>query len=179
MKKRNLVDEILPPDLAYYQDTRRTRIFLASGEVVTAVEPSAVITILGPCVSICLFDRVQRIGGMNHFLLPWVPYGEKPSARYGDFACQMLIDNMINAGARPKHMVAKVFGGSEIIPFKKVQDGSIGKQNWQCALEHLQLGGISVIETDVGGCWARKVVFQTDNGSTFINKNESRGINEF
>ena len=108
----------------------------------------------------CLFDPVQRIGGMNHILLPGKADMKHfdDVARYGVNAMELLINRMLSLGANRSRMVAKAFGGGHIIPAISEQNG-IGQQNMAFTLDFLEREGIQIISQDLGGKDSRKVSF--------------------
>ena len=128
-------------------------------------------TVLGSCVAVCLFDPVQRIGGMNHILLPGKADMKHfdDVARYGVNAMELLINKMLILGAKRGRMVAKAFGGGHIIPAISEKNG-IGQQNIAFTLDFLGKEGIRLISQDLGGKDSRKVSFQTDTGVVFLKR---------
>ena len=100
-----------------YFDRQATKIL--PGEYYATSEPEVVVTVLGSCVSACVRDRVNGVGGMNHFLLPLDGSAEpgKPpqSARYGSYAMELLINQVIKLGGKRERLEAKVFGGAAVL----------------------------------------------------------------
>ena len=113
-------------------------------------------TIVGLGVAVCLWDPMSCVGGMAHFLLPEAGHAP-PSPRYGDVALRSLIDQLTRLGANVRELRASVFGGSA--PPIASETGHLGDRNVQAALGFLALRGIPVLERDVGGTGARKIVF--------------------
>jgi GGDEF domain-containing protein/chemotaxis receptor (MCP) glutamine deamidase CheD len=74
--------------------------------------PHRVTTVLGSCVSVCLWDRVRGVGGINHFLLPLWNGDGLPTPRYGNIAIAALIDRMLALGCSRENLRAKLFGGA-------------------------------------------------------------------
>jgi chemotaxis protein CheD len=139
--------------------------FLQAGQLLVSPTPLSIVTILGSCVSVCLFDPYSRIGGMNHFLLPWgAPEGHM-IARYGNTAMEQLFDKIVAAGAKKNHLVAAVFGGAAILaaPTERSRP-PLGAQNVQLALKILKEERIAVQQMEVEGDCGRKLTFQTDTG---------------
>jgi chemotaxis protein CheD len=133
---------------------------------VVANSPTAIVTILGSCVSVCLWDKGAGVGGMNHYLLPLHVEREK-SARFGSVAIPRLVEEVVIAGADPRRLQAKVFGGASVIgAFTKGR--RLGDENARLALESLDALGIPVVEKDLGGLKGRKVVFHSDDGAAWI-----------
>ena len=124
--------------------------------------PTTVSTILGSCVAVCLFDKHLQIGGINHYMLPlWNGQG-LASPKYGSIALEKLIEKLQTYGSQPKNLIAKVFGGGEVI-----ETGAhfhIGERNIEVAMTMLQERGITVVAKSVGGKLGRKLEFDTDTG---------------
>ncbi len=132
----------------------------------------AITTVLGSCVSTCLWDPVERVGGMNHFMLP----GDGPgcgspwaaSARFGVYAMEVLINEMIHLGADRRRMVAKVFGGAQLLAgFDRLD---VGAKNSGFVLEFLRVEGIRVLAQDLLDVCPRKVHFFVDSGKVQVKR---------
>src|SRR3954470_4591854 len=89
------------------------------GEYYYTGKDMLIVTVLGSCVSACIRDRVSGIGGMNHFMLPDGGDASNPlisaSARYGTYAMEVLINELLKSGARRENLEAKVFGGGNVL----------------------------------------------------------------
>jgi chemotaxis protein CheD len=137
-----------------------------------AARAGAITTVLGSCVSTCLWDPVERIGGMNHFMLP----GDGPSpgspwaasARFGVYAMEVLINDMTRLGADRGRMVAKVFGGAQLLAgFDRLD---VGAKNSGFVLEFLRVEGIRVLAQDLLDVCPRKVHFFVDSGKVQVKR---------
>ena len=95
-------------------DGGRQQVYLHAGDLVIANRPTAIVTILGSCVAVCLWDATARVGGVNHYLLPFHVEREK-SPRFGSIAIPRLLEEVVAAGADPNRLQAKVFGGASVI----------------------------------------------------------------
>jgi chemotaxis protein CheD len=139
------------------------------GEIYTASEPTIIETILGSCVSVCLFDPETRSGGMNHILLPGKADLEKfdGATRYGINAMEVLINNMMKLGSRRKNIVSKIFGGAHILQAIAIHM-SPGLKNVRFVEEFLNLEGIPVVSRNTGGRNGRKIYFHTDTGDVYL-----------
>jgi chemotaxis protein CheD len=130
--------------------------------------PHQVTTILGTCVSVCLYDHNLKIGGINHFMLPlWNGEG-LASPKYGNIAIEKLIDKLIHCGGNRKNIVAKVFGGKE----ENNSENNffrIGERNAEMALSMLAEVKIRIISSSLGGPYGRKLQFFSDTGDVFMN----------
>ncbi len=147
-------------------DGGRKQVYLHAGDVAVARRPTAIVTILGSCVSVCLWDPDAGVGGLNHYLLPFHVEREK-SSRFGSVAIPRLVEEVVGAGADPRRLKAKVFGGASVIG--AFSNGKrLGDDNARLALESLAAMGIPVIEHDVGGTKGRKLVFHSDDGAAWI-----------
>ena len=123
--------------------------------------PGTITTVLGSCVSTCLWDPVERIGGMNHFMLPGDAAAPSAtwtaSARFGVYAMEVLINQMTRLGADRRRLVAKVFGGARVLAgFDKLD---VGAKNAEFVLEFLKVEGIPVAAQDLLDVHPRKVHF--------------------
>jgi chemotaxis protein CheD len=143
--------------------------FLVPGELYCSTQPTVVTTVLGSCVSVCLWDPAHRIGGINHFILPHSRGDDRQAARYGDVAMVQLVDNMVRLGSRRTDLVAKTFGGANVLPYSPTRD-TVGAQNVQLALEHLRGAGIPVAARRTGGETGLLVRFHTDSGIAYVRK---------
>lgn len=142
--------------------------FLVPGELYCSAKPTVVTTVLGSCVSVCLWDSTQRIGGINHFILPHSRDADR-AARYGDVAVDQLVDGILRLGARRSDLVAKAFGGANVLPYSPTRD-TVGTQNVQLALERLRGHGIPVAARRTGGENGLLVKFHTDSGIAYVRK---------
>jgi len=143
--------------------------YLEPGGLVAAARPTEVTTILGSCVSVCLWDERLRQGGMNHFLLPTAPYGQLPSGRHGDAAIPMLLRELERLGSQRLNLRAKVFGGAHMAGLPP--DGAaptLGQRNAELARRLLEEAGIAIIAEDLGGSAGRKLRFRTDDGMALV-----------
>jgi chemotaxis protein CheD len=139
------------------------KIFLYPASLYAESEPAQVVTILGSCVAVCLWDPVQQIGGINHYMLPlWNGQG-LASPRYGNIAVEKLIARMEYLGCKRTDLKAKVFGGGEVIE-SGTNQFQIGKRNIALAREALTEYGIPIVSSSVGGKLGRKILFFTDTG---------------
>jgi chemotaxis protein CheD len=134
-------------------------------------EPLALVTLLGSCVAACLYDPLLRIGGMNHFMLP---DGGSPddgggdgSARYGAHAMELLVNDLLKRGARRARLLAKVFGGGNVL--RGFQD-PIGSRNARFVLDYLGAERIPVVAQDLGDIHPRKVAFFVQTGRTLVRR---------
>jgi chemotaxis protein methyltransferase CheR len=140
-----------------------TEQLITVGELHAANEPTEIRTLLGSCVAACLFDPVARIGGMNHFLLPQVAAGELASTRFGVHAMETLINSMMHLGADPRRLVARLYGGANVITGVCTKP-TIGERNATFALAFLEREGIPLVASVLGGKCGLEVRFESNTG---------------
>ena len=143
------------------------RLFLQGGQIVASADGAAVVTILGSCVAVCLFDPRAGVGGMNHYLLP-IAAEQDRSPRYGTIACAQLLEEVLRRGARRADLRAKVFGGAGILAIRSDDPRTLGDKNVETALAFLGAEGIPVVHGNVGGTRGRKLVFRTNDGAAWV-----------
>ncbi len=141
------------------------------GEFYVSNVPRVVCTVLGSCISACVIDPVLGIGGMNHFMLP-EPKGEASddswgaSARYGSYAMELLINEIMKRGGSRKRLEVKLFGGAMF----KGAVSQVGKKNAAWAKSYLEIEGLKLVSCDVGDIYPRKVYYFTDTGRVLMKK---------
>jgi chemotaxis protein CheD len=128
-----------------------------------SAQPAEVTTILGSCVAVCLWDRYLGIGGINHYMLPTWNGMELASPKYGNIAIERLTEKMLQLGCKKNNLVAKVFGGGEVITVTS-SSMHIGERNIMVAEEMLQEQNIPIIGRSTGGKNGRKIIFNTHTG---------------
>jgi chemotaxis protein methyltransferase CheR len=129
------------------------------GEVFASREPTWVRTLLGSCVSACLYDPHAAVGGMNHFLLP--TGGEDGGARFGVHAMELLINEIMKLGGHRPRLVAKVFGAAHVI--SRIPS-RVPQQNAEFVRAFLHREGIRIVGERMGGTAAQEVWFETASG---------------
>jgi chemotaxis protein CheD len=127
-------------------------------------------TVLGSCVSACLWDPAGPIGGMNHFMLPGdgAPSAWPASARFGVYAMEVLINDLLRLGADRRRLVAKVFGGARLLAGPGTID--VGARNAGFALEFLRVEGIRLLAQDLRDAYPRKVRFFVGTGKVQVQR---------
>jgi chemotaxis protein CheD len=130
-----------------------------------------IVTVLGSCVSACIRDRVTGIGGMNHFMLPDGGDADSPvsaSMRYGTYAMEILINDLLKAGAKRENLEAKVFGGGNVLRgFIAI---NVGERNAQFVRDYLQAENIRLVAQDLNDVYPRKVYFFPRSGKVLVKK---------
>jgi chemotaxis protein CheD len=143
--------------------------FLQPGYIYMAVRPAVISTVLGSSVSVCLFDRKRRVGGMNHFLYPSSREAGVSTSIYGNVATLTLIRMMLREGASLGHLEAQILGGAfnpEISP------RDIGRENIMAARRVLRRQRIPIVSEDSGGTRGRKIIFTTHQNEIAVLKVE-------
>jgi chemotaxis protein CheD len=135
------------------------------GEYFVDTEDLLIMTTLGSCIAACLWDRNARVGGMNHFLLP---EGSGDSGRYGSYAMELLINEMMKRGASRLSLEAKVFGGGQVIA--GMDSINVGERNTRFVLDYLKTERIPVVSKDVLDIYPRKVCFLPASGKAMVKR---------
>ncbi len=135
------------------------------GEYFVYHEDILILTTLGSCIACCLWDRVAKVGGMNHFMLP---EGTGESGRYGSYAMELLINEMLKLGASRSTMEAKVFGGGQVISGMNTMN--VGERNTTFVMDYLKTERIAVVSKDVLDIYPRKVCFLPCSGKAMIKR---------
>ncbi len=142
--------------------------YLHPGQLFVATEPTAVTTILGSCVAVCIWQPALGIGGINHYLLPMGSRTASAGARYGNIAIEQLLDRLERAGTHRTFLQAKVFGGACVLDAMRGRENHLGAKNVEVARTVLAEAGIPVISSHVGGGRGRKLVFFPHDGSALV-----------
>lgn len=137
--------------------------FLYPSTLFVSREPALVNTILGSCVAVCFYDSYLKYGGINHFMLPlWNGQG-LASPKFGNIAINKLLQKMLYIGSSQQNLIAKVFGGANVIETNNVQF-MIGDRNVAVALDMLRELQIQIVSHSIGGNLGRKIQFNTATG---------------
>lgn len=137
--------------------------FLYPSTLFVSREPFLVNTILGSCISVCFYDTYLRYGGINHFMLPFWNGQGLASPKYGNIAITKLLEKMQALGSSQRNLVAKVFGGANIIETNNIQF-MIGDRNIALATDMLRELQIQIVSQSMGGSLGRKIQFNTATG---------------
>jgi chemotaxis protein CheD len=148
---------------------------LLPGEYYVTKKDEAIYTTLGSCISACIRDRVTGVGGMNHFMLPasasgdadgWKSSSLSASTRYGNFAMEHLINDILKNGGQRQNLEVKIFGGGRIL----ANMTDVGMRNIIFARDYLVTEGLRVISEDVGSIYPRMVVYFPNTGKVRVKK---------
>lgn len=142
------------------------------GEYFFTNKTMLIVTVLGSCVAACIRDRLSGIGGMNHFMLP--EGGGEPgnplsaSTRYGSYAMETLINQLLKAGARRENLEAKVFGGGNVL--RGFTSMNVGERNARFVRDFLRTENIRIVAEDLNDIHPRKVYFFPATGKVLVKK---------
>ncbi len=135
------------------------------GEYFVHDEDMLIMTTLGSCIAACIWDRVAKVGGMNHFMLP---DGAGDSGRYGSYAMELLINEMMKRGASRMTMEAKIFGGGQVVSGMTTMN--VGERNTNFVMDYLKTERIPVMSKDVLDVYPRKVCFLPGSGKAMVKR---------
>jgi len=144
--------------------------FVHTGEIATAKTSALMSTVLGSCVSVCLWDPATGAGGMNHFLLPDQVTNGMSTPRFGNVAMTSLLASLEKAGVPAGSLQAKIFGGASVLDSNVPAREALGARNAELARVLLNLAGIPVVAEDIGGTRGRKLIFRTGDGAAWVRK---------
>jgi chemotaxis protein CheD len=151
----------------------RNAVKVLPGEFFVSGDDIVLSTVLGSCVSACIWDRTAAIGGMNHFMLPGADNGKDAdpvglAGRYGVFAMEQLINELIKRGGRKSNFEAKLFGGGHVM--RNFTTMNVGERNADFVLEFLRTEGIRVASQDLLDIYPRRVMFFPTTGRALCKK---------
>jgi chemotaxis protein CheD len=138
------------------------------GEFFVSDEDIAIQTVLGSCVAACIWDPGRRVGGMNHFMLPEGGSDDAASGRYGVFAMELLINELLKRGATRGTLKAKVFGGGAVM--RGFTTMNVGERNARFVEKFLATEKIAIVSRDLLDVYPRKVVFYPTTGKALMKK---------
>jgi chemotaxis protein CheD len=143
---------------------RRPAAKILPGEYYVSACGELIVTVLGSCVAACARDPATGFGGMNHFMLP--DEGRSGATdlglatRYGTYAMESLINEILKHGGRRDRLEVKLFGGGHVL------DGmsDVGQSNIRFARRWLAVEGLAAVADDTGGAHPRKVYYDPATG---------------
>ena len=167
-----IIDEQVATNLYFDKNFNSHAVKLLPGEYYVTDKDLLLVTVLGSCVAACIRDCYSGIGGMNHFMLP-DGRGDagsplNASARYGTYAMEILINQLLKLGARRCNLEAKVFGGGNVLDGLTV--ANVGPRNADFVLKFLQTEKIRVVAKDLVDIFPRKVYFFPKNSKVMVKK---------
>ena len=160
------------PNLYFDREHNSEAVKILPGEYYATTRNMLMVTALGSCVCACIRDKVSGIGGMNHFMLPDSgkdkadPLGQ--SARYGAYAMEILINQLLKMGANRSNFEAKVFGGGAVLRGFTVNN--VGESNAEFVLKYLKTEKIAIAAQDLLDIYPRKVYYFPQTGLVRVKK---------
>lgn len=149
------------------------------GEFFTSKDDIYIATVLGSCISVALYDIKLGFGGMNHFMLPKSnreePLSSEDEGRFGNYAMELLINDMIHNGSLKQNLRAKVFGGGNVLDAGSSQMNMTGINNINFALNFLKTENIPIIVNDTGGIFPRKIYFSPLTAKVYLKRIQKSG----
>ncbi|MBT8127171.1 MAG: chemoreceptor glutamine deamidase CheD [Gammaproteobacteria bacterium] len=141
------------------------------GEYYLSNKDEIITTVLGSCISACIRDPVAGIGGMNHFMLPCGKNAgtcehDSAAARYGGFAMEHLINDILKYGGRRERLEIKLFGGGKMLGLM----ADVGQRNITFVKEYLQTETLPIVAQDLGGTCSRKINYFPRSGRVMVKK---------
>ncbi len=146
---------------------------ISPGEYYFTDKDMVIVTVLGSCVSACIRDKMTGVGGMNHFMLPDGGKADKDnpiseSMRYGTYAMEVLINQLLKNGARRENLEAKIFGGGNVL--RSFTTMNVGDRNADFVRNYLKEERIKVTGEDLNDIYPRKVYFFPKTGRVLVKK---------
>jgi len=165
MSYRTYIAPPAPPEDLVFSEA-----ILWAGDLVVSRAPVRMSTVLGSCVSVCLYDQQRLFGGMNHFL---VPRGGG-TASHGEWATTRLVERMRQLGSQPEELHAKIFGGGS--PLKLVNEiYAVGEENVKVARQVLASFAIPIVAERVGHGAGVRLFFENWTGVVWLRPHEPKG----
>ncbi len=175
--KPQVIDGTLPgfDTIHRYWDKHRETVTakILPGEYYVTTQSEMITTVLGSCVAACVRDKVFNVGGMNHFMLPdktsggtWERTQVNAATRYGGYAMEHLINDVLKYGGRRENLEIKIFGGGKVLTGMS----DIGLRNATFVREYLATEKLLMVGEDLGGIYPRKVVFYPETGRAQVKR---------
>lgn len=145
------------------------------GEYYVTCHNEIITTVLGSCISACIWDPISGVGGMNHFMLPGNAKKDLDqrgdsaclATRYGIAAMETLIGDVLKRGSRKDRLQVKLSGGAKLL---KIEVDNAGERNVQFVKQFLETEGIAVVAEDLGGTHPRKINFFPKTGEAMVKR---------
>jgi chemotaxis protein CheD len=156
-------------------DTERWTAKILPGEYYVTCHDEAITTVLGSCVSACVRDPKRGVGGMNHFMLPqdsptsrstWLDPAVRLATRYGSYAMESLINDLLKVGASRERLEIKLFGGGRVLT--SLTD--VGSRNIDFVHDFVRIEGLRIAAEDIGGMQPRKIIYFPAEGRVRVRK---------
>jgi len=167
-----VLEEQFSSNVYYDRTFDRDAAKILPGEYFFTNKDMLIVTVLGSCVAACIRDRLSGVGGMNHFMLPDAGAdADSPvsaSMRYGTYAMEVLINDLLKAGAKRENLEAKVFGGGNVVRgFVAI---NVGERNAQFVRQFLKAENIKIVAEDLNDIHPRKVYYFPRTGKVLVKK---------
>ena len=163
-------EEVVSPNRYFDRNFNVEAVKILPGEYFVTGRDMVLVTVLGSCVAACIRDKVSGIGGMNHFMLPDSNNdGGNPvglAGRYGSYAMELMINQLLKSGARRCNLEAKVFGGGNVLRGFTV--ANVGQRNADFVLDYLHNEDIALKAQDLLDIYPRKVYYFPKTGRTLV-----------
>lgn len=154
------------------RDSEKFAAKISPGEFYVTNNDELITTVLGSCISACIRDPIFGIGGMNHFMLPisadggWGGEAIGHATRYGNFAMEHLINEILKNGGSRQHLEVKIFGGGRVL----ANMTNVGQRNIDFVKEYIRVEGLKLLAEDVGDVFPRKVQYLPLSGRVRVKK---------
>jgi chemotaxis protein CheD len=144
------------------------------GEYYVTAADESITTVLGSCISACIRDPTAGVGGMNHFMLPelgggadcWLDPSAGLATRYGSYAMESLMNDLMKRGARREQLEIKLFGGAQILASSR----HIGRRNIEFIRKFLRIEGLRAVAEDLGNIHPRTIAYSPRTGKAHVQR---------
>ena len=171
---------VLPRSLRGFQDIKRywdnsagvITAKILPGEFYVSKIDEVITTVLGSCISACIRDPFAGVGGMNHFMLPIMKNMSMATdhngsaERYGNYAMEHLINEILKNGGQRHNLEVKLFGGGKVLAHMT----DVGSRNIDFALEYVKTEGLNLLSQDLGDRYPRKIQYNPITGKARMKK---------
>jgi chemotaxis protein CheD len=172
IQKSNLAYQQLEPcatiDTNTYPQVEEVRVDMAGMKVES--RQVELLTSVGSCIAICLYDSKHRCGGLAHIMLPHSSLGpqEPLPSKYADTAVPALIKGIKEITGIETRLSAKIAGGANMFPNTGANGLDIGAKNARAVKATLIQYKIRLLGEDVGGTHGRRVKFDLASGTAIV-----------
>lgn len=153
---------------------QKTVTIIHPGEYFATGDDEIISTVLGSCVAVALYDPARHVGGLNHFMLPGALDQSaglvSETGKYGVFAMEFLINELMKLGSKRRDLIAKVFGGGHVLRGSDNHVSTVPQSNIDFAYTYLKTEGISIETADVGGTSARKIFYYPQSSKVLLKR---------
>ena len=145
------------------------------------LDPGEIMTIgLGSCIGIALYDKVNKVAGLSHIMLPDSTQFKNVTnpMKFADLAIPLLVEKMEKQGCAKRNITAKIAGGASMFNFSdKSMISDIGKRNGEAVKKTLKKLGIPIIAEEIGGDKVRTMILRASDGQVVL-KVVGQGVTE-